>query len=150
MASKVISLKDGLSHLQDNISNSENCKETIIKLFDWIIDFNNGLTENNQVFCFIREYVNIGFAIDRDNNRSKTRKPNFMIIKLPGTDREFKELHIDIDLGENGYSPFAHYLIQRPSNLPRWILLCNKVTGLGLENLKKLFLVAHERKGGRA
>ena len=83
MENNVISLNTGLEHLQDNISNSENCKETITKLMDWIIDFSNHSTDNNHVFCFVRESVNVGFAIDRDNNTNKTRIPNFILIKLP-------------------------------------------------------------------
>jgi len=149
MENDVISLNTGLEHLQDNISNSENCKETIIKLMDWIIDFSNHSTDNNHVFCFVRESVNVGFAIDRDNNRNKSRKPNFMVINLPGTDREFKQLHIDIYLSVDGYSPLQYYLIRRPSNPTRWVLVSDKITSIGFVNLKSLFMVAYEKKGGR-
>ena len=148
MENNVISLNTGLEHLQDNISNSENCKETIIKLMDWIIDFSNHSTDNNHVFCFVRESVNVGFAIDRDNNTNKTRIPNFILIKLPGTDREFKQLHIDIDLGVDGYSLFEPYLVQRPSNPRRWILVSDKITRLSFKKLANLFVVAFEMKGG--
>ncbi|MDG4550325.1 MAG: hypothetical protein P9F19_13040 [Candidatus Contendobacter sp.] len=148
MASNVISLEQVLSHLENRIPNTSNCKKQLIDLVRWIISWNPDRLLNNQVFSFIREDVNIAFALDRDSNQLKTRKPNFFVIKLPRTDREFKDIHADFDLTESGYPLLSQYLIQRPSNPPRWVSLCGHISEMSFANFQKLFLIAYERKGG--
>ena len=148
MVTNVIPLEEALSHLESRIPNTSNCKKQIIDLVRWVIIWNQDRSLNNQVFSFIREDVNVAFALDRDRNRLKTRKPNFIVIKLAHTDREFKDIHTDFDLTESGYPLLSQYLIQRPSNPPRWVSLCRQTSEMNFADFQQLFLIAYERKGG--
>lgn len=154
----VISLEEALVHLEKRIPDTADGKKEIIGLLNWIITWNKDRSQSNQVFSFLREFekknkserVNVAFALDRDGNRTKNKRPNFIVIKLAETDREFKDIHVDFDLTESGYPPLSKHLIQRPSNAPRWIALGSKISKMGFDNFQQLFLVAYGRKGGVA
>lgn len=148
MVTNVIPLEDTLSHLESRIPNTSNCKKQIVDLVRWVIIWNQDRSLNNQVFSFIREDVNVAFALDRNRNRLKTRKPNFIVIKLAHSDREFKDIHTDFDLTESGYPLLSQYLIQRPRNPPRWVSLCRQISEMDFDDFQQLFLIAYERKGG--
>lgn len=148
MVTNVISLEEALSHLESRIPNTSNCKKQIIDLVKWITIWNSDRPQNNQVFSFIREDVNVAFAIDRDGNQLKIRKPNFIVVKLIRTDREFKDIHTDFDLTESGYPLLSQYLMQRPSNPRRWVSLCRQISEISFSDFQQLFLIAYERKGG--
>ncbi len=148
LINNAISLEQALDHLENRIPNISNCKKQIIDLVRWVISWNSDRLLNNQVFSFIREDVNVAFALDRNSNRSKARKPNFLVIKLPCTDREFKDIHADFDLTNSGYPLLSQYLIRRPSNPPRWISLCRQISEMNFADFRQLFLIAYERKGG--
>lgn len=150
----LVSLEDALSHLNDRIPDTA-CKKIITDLVEFIIDWNNHRSIDNKVFTFIRESKNIAFALDRGKNKENDRRPNFLVIKLAGTDREFKGLHADFDLGSRSSPPpseLLQYLSLRPSrresNLPRWIAVCSDIYKMGFGNFQKLFIIAYEKKGG--
>lgn len=162
----VIYLEEALRHLEDRIPDAENCKKIITELVRWVIDWNQDRSQNNQVFCFLREFqgqnrkerVNVAFALDRDDNRLRNSKPNFMVIKLRNTDREFKGIHADFDFTGSGLSQppndLQTYLKLRPSraqsNRRRWIAECGDIYSMNFDNFLRLFLTAYQRRGGMA
>lgn len=150
MTTNVISLEEALAHLEKRIPDTTDGKKEIIDLLNWIITWNKDRSPNNQVFSFLREQVNVAFALDRSNNRTKQKKPNFVVIKLAGTDRKFKNIHADFDLTDSGYPLLSKHLIQRQDNTPRWVALGSEISKMGLDNFRQLFLVAYGKKGGVA
>ena len=158
MKPNVITLEDALDHLENKIPDTADCKKEIIDLLKWVIAWNADRSQDNHIFSFLREFkkqnkderVNVAFAIDRDSNRLKTKKPNYIVIKLADTDQEFKDIHADFDLSELGYSQLLQYLTQRESNPRRWVASCSEISRMGFDNFQRLFLVAYERKGGIA
>ena len=148
MPSELISVEEALRHLDASIPDSEGCKSNIMELMQWFVIWNKDRTSGNGVFCYRREGRNVGFALDRSNNRTLARKPNFMVIKLAGTDREFKTIHADFNLEKSGYSELSEYLTQRPSNSIRWFAKCADISRMSFADFQQLFLGAYERKGG--
>lgn len=160
----VISLEDAFAHLEDRISDAANCKKIIIDLMGWILRWNTDRLEGNQVFSFLREFqngnrsqrVNVAFALHRDGNQIKENKPNFFVIKLDNTDREFRGVHCDFDFTGLGLSDppdeLLQYLRLRPSRAQsrrrRWIAECNDISRMGFDNFQQLFLIAYTRKCG--
>jgi hypothetical protein len=154
MKNKVLSLDQALEHLQGVIEDREGGKPYVIAMMKWIIDFDRTLPDNSHIFCYLRETINIAFALDREGNMERTRKPNFCVIKLSNTDRQFRELHLDFDLSKRGEAPYRDSLERRLFNKGifrenRWVLLGSKMDSLGLDGIKDLLLKAFERKGGR-
>ncbi len=145
--SKLVSLEAAVEHLSRILPDNP-AKSNIIELTAWIRDWSPTQKSDNQIFCYFREDINVGYVLDRDGNREKRAKPNCLVVKCPKNDMEFKELHLDFYL-KNGYAPLAHYLTQRPSNPVRWLILKNHLTQIGLEDLKTLFLTACQRRGGQ-
>lgn len=158
MTTNVISLEEALAHLEKRIPDTTDGKKEIIDLLNWIITWNKDRSPNNQVFSFLREFedknkserVNVAFALDRNGNRAKKNKPNFVVIKLTGTDKKFKDTHTDFDLTDSGYPPLSKHLNQRSDNIPRWVALGSEISKMGLDNFRQLFLVAYGKKGGVA
>lgn len=145
MTTNVISLEEALSHLEKNISNASNCKKQVVDLVRWIINWNSDRSLNNQVFSFVREVINIAFALDRNNNRLLDKsKPNFLVFKINSTGN----VDADFDLGRSGYPLLSQYLNQRKNNPPRWVVSCKKTSEMSFSDFQKLFLIAYERKGG--
>ena len=118
----------------------------------FVIDWNHQ-DPPHKVFSYVRENINIGFTPDLENNKERRFKPNFLVIRLPNTQTEIKQLHLDFDLGLQSSPPpetFQEYLTLRPSRAdtqrPRWIVTRDALQTMGLEKLKQLFLVAYERR----
>lgn len=143
---KLMSLEAVVEHLQRILPNNP-AKTKVIEFATWIRDWSPTQTATNQVFSYLRESINVGYVLDRDDNRTKRAKPNCLVIKCPRTDREFKGLHLDFYL-DGGYSPLATYLNQRPSNLVRWVVVESDLLSISLEELKTIFLTACSRRGG--
>lgn len=87
--SRVVSLEVAGEHLR-RILPSIPAKSNIIELTAWIRDWSPTQKPSNQVFCYFRESINVGYVLDRDDNRGRRAKPNCLVIKCPGTDREFR------------------------------------------------------------
>lgn len=147
-------VQEALNHVEKRISDTESGRLYVIGLMKWIIDFDKNLTDGNHIFCYIREDINVGFALDRNGNKEKSKKPNFCVLKLKNTDRQFKDLHLDFDLNKKGEVPFREYLDRRLLNTgvfreDRWVLCGHKMDKLGIDNIKNLFLESFKRKGGQ-
>ena len=154
MKNPILSFDQTLEHLEKLIPAGESGKSHVMALVRWLKDFDRTLAGESRFFPFIRENKNIGFVLDRNGNREKKRRPNFCVIKLRNTDRQFRELHLDFDLGKKGEIPYRGSLERRLHNKDelredRWVLLGPKMDLVGIEGIKKLFLESFNRKGGQ-
>lgn len=148
MSEQIIGPEEAYNILKGSILSTAPGKGAVLSICKWIADWNDNLSQENKIVCYIRESINIGYVIDRNDNRFKEKKPNFMVIKLPGTDREIKQLHVDLYLRNEGYEPLKEFIYQRDSNPVRWLVTGNKLSLIGLENFITLVESAHEKRGG--
>jgi hypothetical protein len=149
-SSNVIDLYQVHSHLKNEINNSNISKALILQFIKWINDWDKTLSSENHIFPYRRETVNVAFAIDRDRNIEKLRKPNFLVIKLPENDFEFKELHFDFELGVDGYANLAHLITRRsrPEHHKRWVVRQKELGRATIDDLRALCLHAFRQRGG--
>jgi len=148
MSEQIIGPEEAYKILKGSIPSSAPGKGGVLAMCKSIADWNDNLSQENKIICYIRESINIGYVIDRNGNRFKEKKPNFMVIKLPGTDREIKQLHADLYIGKAGYEPLKEFIYQRDSNPVRWLIIGNKIILIGLENFTTLVKIAYEKRGG--
>ena len=146
-----IALEDAYQHLARTIADADG-KQIIVEFMHFVMEWNQQ-NPPHKVFAYVRDDVNIGFAPDIKNNKEKRYKPNFLVIRLPDTQTEIKQLHLDFDLGLQSSPPpeaLQPYLVVRPSRAetkrPRWIVTRDTLQTMGLERLKQLFLVAYDRR----
>jgi hypothetical protein len=80
---------------------------------------------------------------------SKRKKPNFVVVRLAGTDRQIQDLHLAIYLGLSGYPPLNKHLTKRDDNPKRWVITGSELTRLSTDELIELLKLAYERRGPR-
>jgi len=149
MSDKILTPYEAFDYLKETFSKTITGVKEVLEMSKWICEWNEGLPDDNRIICYIREYVNVGYVIDRGNNRYKQKKPNFMVIKLEKTDFEIKTPHVDFYLTELGYRPCQKYLAQRKESNPvRWVIDFSDCESIGIENLKKLVITSYEKRGG--
>ena len=134
----------------------DNClgKNEVILLCKWIIQWNKLLPENQKIIGYKRDYgeKNIGFTYE--THKYKKKKPEILIIKLPGTDIvDFPdELILDFYLPKAATDNFKNFIkpCLHSSYQTRWVLHAKDINRMGISEVKDLITLAHQlrMKGG--
>jgi hypothetical protein len=83
--------------------------------------------------------INAAFFIDRNNNREKKRRPNFLVIKA-------KRNLLDFGIGNNPGKDYKALFQQLENNQSRWIISNDRIRRVTNDLLKKAFLDAIDRQ----
>jgi hypothetical protein len=147
MSSEFFTINESYTYLSTEVLLNVTGREEVLSLCAWMIEWNNLLPENEKIICYMRDFKkNIGFMVDLPKNRNKINKPNFLVIKLPGTDIvEFTPyLLLDFYLTRSGYDQYKDFIRQRPSNPARWVVIDYDINRLGMINAQALIQRAHQ------
>jgi hypothetical protein len=115
MKNPILTPEEAIVHVKRQSDFKPNLRAVAVKILHWTIDWNKEQPADSRVLCFLREDVNVGFFLDRDGNREKTRRPNFLVVKARGD-------YLDFGLGREPDKQYRHLLQQLKDNEIRWLL----------------------------
>jgi hypothetical protein len=142
---EILEFDQVLAHFERSINNRDAIKANILGLIEWLNAFNKTLNKSPRIFCYRREEVNVGFALDWKGNRERSRTPNFLVIKLEKTDRADKEAFLEFNMGDTVFvAPPNVQLISRRFDLFR--LVGNNIAITDLKQIVELAEEAYRRK----
>jgi hypothetical protein len=144
MPKPLMSPIEAIDHLKTLMHINDNAKNAVFSIMKWMSEMNKILPDSDKIICYTREYKNIGFTIAQE--KDKKRLPNFLVIKLDGTDIDYKYFHLDLYLSKDGYQPLESDIYQRKSNKARWILDEGAINKIGIDNLRELVKVAYKKR----
>ena len=139
MKNPILTPHEAISHIKRKSEFQANLRQRALQILNWAIDWNQEQPPESQVFCFLREGINVAFCLDRDNNREKKRRPNFLVIKA-------RNDYLDFCLGEKPGDLYRRAFEQLKDDKIRWILRRQEFPNVDDDLLQRAFLEAMERQ----
>ena len=139
MKNPILTPEEAIEHIKSRSAFRANLRSLSNRILNWAIEWNEAQPPDNRVLCFLREDVNVGFFIDRDGNRNKNKRPNFLVIKAE-TDL------LDFSLGRLPDERYRRVFQQLKGNETRWRLRNEQFSKATPELLHGAFLVALKRQ----
>ena len=139
MKNPVLTPHEAINHIKRRSDFQANLRQRALQIMNWVIEWNQAQPPENQVLCFLREGVNVAFCLDRDNNRVKKKRPNFLVIKA-------RNDYLDFGLGERPGDRYRRAFEPLKDHKTRWILRRQQFPGVDDDLLKRAFLEAMERQ----
>ncbi|MCB1850930.1 MAG: hypothetical protein H6963_01320 [Chromatiaceae bacterium] len=139
MKNPVLTPHEAISHIKSRSDFQANLRQRALQILNWVNEWNQVQPPENQVLCFLREGVNVAFCLDRDNNREKKKRPNFLVIKA-------RNDYLDFGLGERPGDQYRTAFEPLKDHKTRWILHRQQFPSVDDDLLKRAFLEAMERQ----
>jgi hypothetical protein len=139
MKNPVLTPEEAIAHIKSKSDFRANLRSLAIKILNWTIDWNKDQPPDNRVLCFLREEVNVGLFLDRDGNREKTNRPNFLVIKGA---RDY----LDFGLGRDPDGRYRALFNQPKGHETRWLLPRERFPLVSTDLLRGAFMDALRRQ----
>jgi hypothetical protein len=139
MKNPILTPEEAINHIKRKSEFQANLRQRALQILNWALEWNKAQPQENQVLCFLREEVNVAFFLDRNNNREKKKRPNFLVIKA-------RNDYLDFCLGDKPSDHIRRDFEQLRDHKTRWILRRQRFPNVGDDLLKRAFMEAMERQ----
>ncbi len=138
MNNPVLTPEEAIDHIKRTSAFRANLRYLALKILRWTIEWNETQPVENRILCFLRETENVGFFIDRDGNREKKKRPNFLVVKATKN-------YLDFGLGANPEKEYSTVFKHVKGHETRWLLGDRQFSKVDSDLLKGAFLDALTR-----